>query len=393
MQWQSRMLLGIGGLMLCLTACKTTNSKLSSDDASLPAVNAYEKIENDTVRKLWLEHIRYETVEMNSSGREIQADCQPRFYPSTASNRRGMVVFFHGFTACPQQYFDIAVQLSARGFDVFLPLMPGQGRSPDGSKDHLQDLPSKATQSRPRQHPRYVEFISKMNELAAASTGEKVLAGLSGGGGLATGAAVAAAAAPEPIWSRLLLYAPYYRNPGMNKVLADTVGFFNPGVRTDWGDGCRKNRSRPQGRNGYCSVTVGATQAMVQFGEQAAEDIAAISIPVQFVGVEEDPTADNQAMYAAFKRLSNAQFCVYPSGVPHSIINPDQDLIPDTEEFASIREEGLPSGPPYEWVNAMQRDSINFLVEGNWFPQSSPSTIEARFGNEFAMCEPSQLTR
>jgi pimeloyl-ACP methyl ester carboxylesterase len=383
-------------LAICLGfwSCKTTQSRMSAVEDQNTAI---ERIENAKVRKLWLDHVAYETKEQNKSGKAVRPDCMPRFYPhSEIAPRKGMVMFFHGFTACPQQYFDIADMLSAEGFDVFLPLMPGQGRVETGKEDFLADLPSKYTQERFKdnslQHPRYVEFVEKMNQIAAASTGIKALAGLSGGGGLATGAAIAGQTANGNIWNRVLLYAPYYSNPGTTKALADVVGFFNPGVETDWGDACRQNRSRLNGRAGYCSVNVGATQAMVHYGEGATLEISKIQIPVQFVVTEKDPTADNQAIFRAFSQVKNASICTYPEGVPHSLINPSKDLLPDTSDYKEIRGSNVPSGPPYEWVDALNADSVRFLTEGAWFPSSGESATEAKFKNKFPMCNPSQLT-
>jgi pimeloyl-ACP methyl ester carboxylesterase len=388
---------------LCLVAiclgfwgCKTTQSQLSGAEDQDAAI---QQIENQTVRGLWTAHIKYETKDRNTSGKEVRPDCKPRFYPhSESAPRKGMVMFFHGFTACPQQYFDIAEMLSAEGFDVFLPLMPGQGRVETGKEDHLKDLPSKGTMevyppNDSKQHPEYAVFVQKMNAIANASTGIKALAGLSGGGGLATDAAIAGQTATGNIWSRVLLYAPYYQNPGATKALADFVGFFNPGVKNDWGEGCRTNRSRANGRAGYCSVTVGATQAMVQYGEVAAANINKIQIPVQFVATEKDPTADNSAIYRAFVQVKNARICSYPLGVPHSLINPNKDLLPDDGSYAAIREDSIPSGPPYEWVDALNGDSVRFLTTGEWFPSSGESSIEKGYGNKFPMCNPATLSR
>lgn len=383
-------------LLVCLGffGCRTTPSDLSEVEDQIAAI---KRIENQTVADLWSKHVASETVTSNSSGKEIRADCKPRFYPhKEGTTRQGMVMYLHGFTACPQQYFDIAEILAGKGFDVFLPLMPGQGREGAGKDDYLKDLPSKLTQEtyppdNSRQHPRYREFIQKMNEIAAASTGIKAVAGLSGGGGLATAAAITGQTGSDNIWSRVLLYAPYYRNPGVGKVLSDVLGFFNPGVLNDWGNACRQNRSRPDGRAGYCSINVGAMLAMVQFGEEAAKDFGKIEIPVQFVLTEKDPTADNSAINRAFALSKNARLCTYPLGVPHSLINPNKDLLPDTEAFAGIREANAPSGPPYEWVEALNTDSVRFLTEGSFFPSGGLSTVEAAYGNQFPMCNPASL--
>jgi hypothetical protein len=187
-----------------------------------------------------------------------------------------------------------------------------------------------------------------------------------------------------------LLYAPYYLNSGLAKTLADTAGFFFPGVKSDWGEGCRVNRARPNGRAGYCSINAGATQAMVQFGEEVAQETDKILIPVQIAGVEEDPTADNSAMARAFRKMKNAKLCYYPLGVPHSLINPDRDLIPD-KGFSAIRDPKLPPGPPYKWVAYLNKDSVNYLTQGTFFPSSGQSANEAKFGNPFPMCNPATL--
>ncbi len=351
-------------------------------------------MENEEVRRLWQLHVEKETKARNTSGRNLQPDCQPRYYPAhPEAPRRGMVVYLHGFSACPQQYYDVSERLALKGYDVFLPLLPGQGRSALGKDDYVKDLPSKRTLQKPAQHPAYLEFVQDINALAAASTGERILAGLSGGASLATGAAVAGQTEQGNIWTRLLLYSPYYRIPGVLEPLTEFLGLTNPGTRilNDWGDGCRANRARLGGRNGYCQVPDGAAIAMVQYGELAASELKKVKIPIQIVGVEKDPVADNTTIRKTYETLSNARFCFYPLGVPHSIVNPTRDLLPDTPDFSSMRERNLPSGPPYEWVESMNRDSVAFLTEGHWFPSFEISKIESKYGNKIPMCDPSAL--
>jgi poly(3-hydroxyalkanoate) synthetase len=103
-------------------------------------------------------------------------------------------------------------------------------------------------------------------------------------------------------------------------------------------------------------LTIGAVRAMTNYGVNAAKRIKQINIPVQFVGVGADPTADNTAIYKTYQKIQDhAQMCLYPKGVPHSIINPKSDA-------PKIKD-------PY-WVSTMQQDSIAFIVEGKWFPTS-----------------------
>lgn len=345
------------------------------------------KLTNERMSTLWNNYVEY-TSASNTSGIALQEDCKPRAFPaSTSVKKKGMVMFFHGFSACPQQYFKIAPKLSAAGYDVLLPTLPGHGRQPkaDGS-DYLHDLPSKRTNSKPLMHEGYREFVERMNEIARNATGEVVLAGLSGGGGLATAAAVLGQKGEGNIWDRLLLYAPYYKNPGTSQALVNSIGLVRPETRNDWGETCRLNRSRPEGRNGYCSVTVGSVLAMVQFGQEAGKSVGNLSIPIQIVGVEKDPTADNSEMHEVFKRAKKASFCFYPEGTPHSLIYPEKDLLPNTPEFEEYRDENLPDGPPYEWTASLEANSFSFLTAGQWFPNFGSSEVEAQYGNPLPMC-------
>lgn len=358
----------VGGM-----ACQSsTDSTVSSESATF---------ENAKVKRIWLQHITEETV-----GVALQQDCHPTYFQANnMQSRRGIVVFFHGFTACPQQYFRLGKRLASAGFDVFLPLMPGQGRVPVADvKQDGRDLPFGigADINDNGANDRYDHFVSRMNELAAAASGERIIVGLSGGGSLATGAAYEVRG--QNIWSRLLLYAPYFDIPGTTKTLASVVNVFRPQFVNDWGEACRYNRDDPDGggRDGYCSLPVGAVYAMKTYGRMIADRIihqgravnqqneTVMTLPVQFAGVEYDPTADNRRMHQVFQSLPNARFCLFPKGVPHSMINPANDE---------------PNLDPY-WIPSLDRDSMNFILHGEWFRTSGPSLEEAPFGIETNLC-------
>jgi hypothetical protein len=56
-----------------------------------------------------------------------------------------------------------------------------------------------------------------------------------------------------------------------------------------------------------------------------------------------------------------------------------------------LRDKNIPSGPPYEWVDALNGDSVRFLTSGEWFPSSGESELEGKYGNRFPMCNPAKL--
>jgi alpha-beta hydrolase superfamily lysophospholipase len=59
----------------------------------------------------------------------------PRHYAPTKRSS-GVVVLFHGFSACPQQYDVLGPLIAAEGFDVLLPLTPGHGNALNMSHVH-----------------------------------------------------------------------------------------------------------------------------------------------------------------------------------------------------------------------------------------------------------------
>jgi pimeloyl-ACP methyl ester carboxylesterase len=134
---------------------------------------------------------RYVNEELGADA--IMEECRPRIMRADPHRvRRGLVMFIHGYSSCPQEFAALVERLTEEGFDVYLPLLPGHGR--------------KAAPPALGERPDLVQsFVAKMNAIAQLATrGDKVLAGLSGGTSLAMEAALAA---PQ-LWDRLLFYAP-----------------------------------------------------------------------------------------------------------------------------------------------------------------------------------------
>ncbi len=302
---------------------------------------------------LWQEYVARET-----GGKQIQADCQPRILPAASDvPYRGTVMYLHGFTACPQQFFDLGQQLSSRGYMVMLPLMPGQGRmpldGPQGLEDSYQELP------RADEMQRYSNFIAEMNAIIAEAPGERIITGLSGGASLATFAAIEGKA----VWDRVLLWAPYYQNNFLPEIGSIVLNAFAPDYVFDRGDDCRAKRQIEGGRAGVCRVKVTAIRAMVNFGMMAAQRAHEITIPLQFVGVEDDDVARNSLIQKVARQVKKASLCFYPKGVPHALVNPRSDW-PDLD--------------PY-WVPAMQDDTLEFVQKARFYPFSGSSSRELGF--------------
>lgn len=335
--------------LLLAFACKT---KETSPEAEVQATDstASEGAQPQAVFDIWKKHVEEET-----GGKQIQPDCKPtHFGPTPGTPSKGIVVLYHGFTACPQQFFDVSKKLVEQGFDVFLPLMPGQGRMPldeknrsGVAKDNLADLPVNLDVSA------IVRTAQRMNELAAAGKGVKVVGGLSGGGGLATGTAIEG----KGVWDRAIFMAPFYKFRITIGPLTAFMDQIYPGFATNYGKDCMKDRGISGKRNGLCSVTVEAMRTMLQYGLEYRKRVSELGIPVQYVGAENDATINNKEMVAASRDVKDVSICFFYKGVPHSMMS---------------RYENLQTN--HAWMTSLEQHMVDFISNGTRFPTDGVSS-------------------
>jgi esterase/lipase len=340
-----------GALVLAcsLCACRTGGVADQSQTKELTTPVAVLR-QPEQALAFWRSHVdeaeRFQT---------LQADCRPRhFIPPVDRPSVGLVVLVHGYTACPQQFFKIGQALAERGYEVFLPLLPGHGRMPleeldrEGhGKDSLGGMPKDGNWQP------YQDLAWKMNRLAAAGIGTKIVGGLSGGANVA----MASAADRPGAWSRAVFFAPFIEIAGFKGPLSAFMDVVFPQYKTSWGPSCKAERGQPGGRHGTCTATVDASRTMRSFGDAAASRAHRITAQTMFIGVEDDPTADNGAVIKAYYRVRNAHICFYRKGVPHAMIS-DFDH----------------RGKPHFWAKSLERDAINFIAEGAWFPTEALGT-------------------
>jgi len=329
-------LLCIGSLSSCSPETEQTSTLGSTSQTAHPAAGQPEQ-----VFKEWKQHIWEET-----SQAAIQKDgCWPAHFAAQGPSK-GIVVLIHGFTACPQQFFDVAPMIAAKGYDVFLPLMPGQGRvTPPGAKEDF-NLPKGDTQLF-----LYHQFVKRINYLASESQGTRVIGGLSGGAALAAGAAIEA----KHLWNRALIMAPLFKFSGSKGTISAVADVFHPSLTIHYGAECSEGQKKPGGRRGLCEVTVASMRTMLGYGLLYRNRMQEFPHQIQFVGAEEDPTVDNETIYQSFlahqKTKGKSRFCLYRKGVPHSMMS---------------RKENLTTG--HWWMNSLEQDLTRFVTEGVWFP-------------------------
>lgn len=281
------------------------------------------------------------------AGQPIQAACQP-FRVAARGAHRGSVVLYHGFTACPQQYWELADQLAAAGFNVFVPLLPGHGRAYRTVKasivDDYSQLPGDG------EYVKYQTLADQMTAMLRDEAQAKVVVGLSLGGVVA---AAALERAPE-VYDRALLMTPLFDVVAAKKPYLPSANAVIPSHQIDWGRDCELERQG--GRGGICQFQIRHVRAGQRLGEEALRKLSQVTTPVQIVGVEGDQAANNEAIGLAVHSLKHGQGCLYQHGVTHSMLS--RYDAPDDKKF---------------WLSSLEQQTLRFVRDGRFFERVQPA--------------------
>ncbi|HZG38966.1 MAG TPA: alpha/beta fold hydrolase [Nodosilinea sp.] len=167
-------------------------------------------------------------------------------------------LFFHGFTAGPYQMDPIGQHFYRAGYNVVAPLLPGHGRAGTWGKDNPPPLPIDPEV--------YQAFGIQWLNLASRLGDRVVVAGLSGGGTLASWLALEKAARVD----RAILCAPYWS--GSNKVIDLFVNKID--TYFAWAsappDAALKN---PPPSLGYSGFATPALRAVLQLGQTCQQRV------------------------------------------------------------------------------------------------------------------------
>ena len=220
----------------------------------------------------------------------IQPHCVPSKHDSTSGGNVGVIVLFHGFSACPGQFYDWVPMLQAQGYTVLLPLIPGHGLNyvwqptyrncgpwyfpwsrqclsgytARDSYDHLMTDESEA-----------LTFIDEINAIVRLAGGTRVIGGLSFGGALATLAGATtyttSGGATASLYSRQYLSVPFFDLPTfvMSSAISAAAFFSLSGnAQMGWGAACEVERS--YGRAGICQFRIRHLNTITKIGQQSA---------------------------------------------------------------------------------------------------------------------------
>lgn len=319
----------------------------------------------------------------------FQKHCFPKSYEAKGTVK-GSVVLLHGFTACNQQYEDLAPLLAAKGYHVYLPVLPGHGKRrvlDDGSVNtEYREIPKVASGG----EKEYERFLAEMQAVFEGSgkpnvPHERIIGGLSLGGMLT------ARFITKFEVDKAMIMVPFFSLQGVIKRVSERVYGTVTEVaelkqalevfakthdlaelerqnidRLDstWGEGCI--REAENGRHGYCDFSLSSVALMHVYGNYTADRKIKGDPKVLLLGVEKDNTISNQviadfAKNNNFQGLENRQGCFYRQPMPHSFLskydNPDK---------------------PKTWLPSVLKHLEDFFVDGQ-FPPISSNAIELGF--------------
>ena len=325
--------------LLLLASCKQRTYNDSKANQTNTTSNQQLSAQS---QKLWDKYVK-KTKQLS-----IQKNCEPtHFAPQPQIKYRGLVIMYHGYTACPQQYFEWARLLTQDGFHVLMPLSPGHGLVPKANGDDVTLLPNIAEMN--NGFSKYSELVLTMNEIAKEAEGEKIIVGLSVGGAMATHATIL-----EPnLYDRAIMFAPFYSiDDGFMREVLHILNAFKELPITDpifkkrhsWGQGCLDERRA--GRAGICDFLLGNLAAAEQYGQDVISKLnPSAHTQYQFVGSESDKVASvghikSTADTLAKLKPESVTLCLFKSGANHSLISRFDSPIEDKFWITSILKHG-----------------------------------------------------
>jgi esterase/lipase len=212
-------------------------------------------------------------------------NCRSRFLLQAQRSSK-VCLFFHGFTATPEQFFPIGEAFFQAGYNVVIPLLPGHGLTGNWDSDNPPPLPE--------EQQIYQEFGLYWLEQVQALGEQVVIGGLSGGSTLAAWLALER---PESIY-RALLFAPYLSN---SNLIVDFIVKIMP-IYFQW------RTEEGAISYGYDGFVMPALRVFMDMGQALLDRVktSTTAAPCFIIGSESDRAVDeneNQDLYESLVKL------------------------------------------------------------------------------------------
>lgn len=218
-------------------------------------------------------------------------------------------LFFHGFTALPEQFIPIGQAFYQAGYNVLIPLLPGHGIAGDWDKDNPPPLPENQDV--------YQQFGLQWLEIARGFGEQIIIGGLSGGSSLSAWLCLEC---PTQIY-RALVFAPYLS--GVNKLVDFVVETFD--IYFEW------KTQKGITQFGYKGFLMPALRIFLDMGEDIINRAKhSDSAPMLIVSSESDIAVGSDEHETLFKEaLQQQPKCWYHRferslDIPHNMMTVDE---------------------------------------------------------------------
>lgn len=281
-----------------------------------PATRTKATISRAAAVKRLREHLAAEAALPLQEGSRSQLLLHPQ------PTGKGVVVLFHGWSSGTYQYDVLAPQIYARGFDVYIPRLPGHGfKKPDGTSDPGHLLKSHEALG-------YRRYADEVYDRVRHLGGPVQVVGLSGGGNVALDLV-----ARHPEIRGAVAIAPFL---GSQDWKARTGHHLMWALdRLTFGQGSRflnrLNHSwgpvEPTTGAGHWNHPIGAIYAMARYGDHVMRDLPKTRAPIQFITSATDRAASARLITEAHEKTgknSRNGFYEFPAqlNVPHPMVHP-----------------------------------------------------------------------
>lgn len=302
-------LIGLGSLLLLFAVMHFLPVTVDSTAVPNPA-GSYEEA---------AERIEAVQAQERESG-IINPVCESRLMTHDQKTEKA-IVFYHGFTSCPEQFSELGQRFYDDGYNVYIPRLPHHGHS-DRDRSALQETSAEELAS----------FALETVDIAEGLGDRVVVGGLSGGGTIA-----AWVAQQYDNVDRAIIMAPFlgigFIPAPLNRSLARIIDDI-PNINMWWDPGTKENNplTAPYAYPGYPLHALAeylrlgfATQDLARKEKPAVDSISVISN-------EHDNSVNNgitRQLIGAWQGHGESGLDLYDFaavlGLPHDLITPTRE--------------------------------------------------------------------
>lgn len=247
----------------------------------------------------------------------LQPHTESIFEPQDAPGAPATVVMFHGYTACPMQYKELAARLHDAGLNAYVPRMPGHGCTDAEGNPTGSQIPNLRTAAE------WNKFVQR-TFMEAAELGAPVIAvGLSGGANVALKMAESC-----PDLKAAVAMAPYLGGDAPEGLIFRAADLAN---KATFGLAAHalehipynKNQRTPEGGMPHTQGSLGQAMIMRHLGQ----DVQKLNCPVTVFNTAFDKLSGLKQTEALLERCATPYpiqwNCYGPKeGIPHPMISP-----------------------------------------------------------------------